>query len=56
MKDSEIVNLYWERSEQAVEETEKKYGSLRKEFQKKFIEYESENSSKNIFDAMINHK
>ena len=26
MKDSEIVNLYWERSEQAVEETEKKYG------------------------------
>lgn len=27
MNDREIVNLYWQRSEQAIEETEQKYGS-----------------------------
>lgn len=28
MKDSDIIALYWERSETAIEETEKKYGKL----------------------------
>lgn len=28
MTDTEIVDLYWERSEQAIEETRKKYGNL----------------------------
>ena len=27
MEDDEIVNLYWERAERAIEETEKKYGN-----------------------------
>ena len=28
MNDSQIVNMYWERNEKAVEETQKKYGSF----------------------------
>ncbi len=28
MKDESIVNLFWERSEKAIEETDKKYGKL----------------------------
>jgi len=39
-----------------LDDTEKKYKSLRKQFQDKFIEYETDHSSKSIFSAMINKK
>ena len=38
MEDSEIIRLYCNRDEQAVEETEKKYGSYCFQLQKIFLE------------------
>jgi RNA polymerase sigma factor (sigma-70 family) len=52
MKDSRIVDLYWQRSEQAISETEAKYGSYCRKIASNILE-NSEDSEECVSDTWL---
>ncbi len=52
MQDSEIVNLYWERDEAAIEETEKQYGKYLLKIASNIL-YDTEDAKESVNDTYL---